>query len=155
MKGRGESCPHAHFPGPDQALLIRLDESYWHIDHHTLHTCTQNRVPCLEEELEMGFNEKTRQIALMRHSTHHVSVLTSLVCTWMAPFIPFFVCAYSSSMLIPPPTTVIPPGSSPEHPIISLIQAPKALPSIMSPMAVLAITPQSVWGCRVSGPQDC
>lgn len=62
----------------------------------------------------------------------------------MVPFIPFFVCAYASSMLIPPQTTMIPPGSSPEHPITSLVQAQKALPSEMSPMSLLAVALWSV-----------
>lgn len=114
-----------------------------HTDDRT-HTCTQNGIPCPEEELETGFNEKTR------HSVHQVSVLASLLCTWMVPSVPAFVCTYSSSIFIPPQTTIrIAPGSSPEHPVISLIQAQRLFPLLC--WAQL----HSLWGPRITSVAGC
>lgn len=47
-------------------------------------------------------------------------------------------------MLISPQTTMVPPGSPPEHPIVSVVEAQKAFPGIMSPVALLAIALWSV-----------
>lgn len=107
--------------------------SCWHIEHHT-HTWTQIKVRHSRKELEIEFNKEIRQSVLIRHSTHHVSVLTS-------PFYPpfcwcvFLLHAHSSSNHHDPSWFFT---------WTSRNQTCTSLKGIMSPMALLAITLQPV-----------
>lgn len=108
--------------------------------------CTQSRVPHPGKWLEMGFDEKTGQAAVIRHRARPEKCTgQEPVYTKSVPFIPFLFF----SMLIPPkpPWSLTVPASGPfsKHPVGSLPKSLSAL--LLHPTPLKAATPASV--CKV------